>query len=878
MSHLAPAPPPVHDKDTARDFHTGAATAITPDATTAAAAPPKFLRPNFEGIPDELKERPNWVLWVPIWTGSKWTKRPIQPSGFGASTTKPKHWSSFEDVKQAYERAVECGYIEVRQRDKPVERALVGGVGFVFDGKPDEDGLVFAGVDFDSRALEDDIASFTKRLGSYLEASVSRKGAHVIVMARPLTSGISHNGIEMYTSGRFFTMTGCANGRPIIAAPDAFAALADELRNQSGRPQPSERTFQTEYVIDLSLDDFEAAVRYLAGLNPSPFKDYSGWRDLMFACAHAEVTMPAARERIRRLFAEASAKSGGDTANNDQLYEDALKATRQKIARGEKVISAASIISLARARGWTSETAVHYFPGNEAACRDALDEIVAADPHTFTVGDKLVILRVPDQTTPEFEKWNGDLPGTTQVLPADVVERAERLAWMRPARGGGYKRSKPPRDFCSDYITQRRGRYSARPLVGISRVPFMRDDGSIRNEMGYDPQTGIFHDRAPNLKVPSSPSLEDAKAAMQRLLKPFEHYAFENPKTGPLLDLAALLTALERPFMRTAPMFAIKGAQAGTGKGQMVRAIGHFALGTTPPFMAWGHDDDEFKKRLDAMLFASPAVLVIDNCNGRLLRGDTLEMILSEGTATIRPLGKSESVTVRNRTFFMANGNNISISGDMSRRAFVISILPRSPNPERDRFPFTPEEYAINHCDALLSEAYTIMRAYRLASVPRTDLPAVGSFPEWERKVRDLVFWLSGYDLSQEFDKNKQDDPHRQNDAALLAAMHNHFGENWFKPSEVETALKRAAGRRSAHFGLEPGFFSSLSEDQRRQWAEEDALLEASEQVFGSKPVNAKVLGHWAKGNENAFVEDFVLRRQNDKHSKSNQIKVEKVR
>jgi putative DNA primase/helicase len=357
---------------------------------------------------------------------------------------------------------------------------------------------------------------------------------------------------------------------------------------------------------------------------------------------------------------------------------------------------------------------------------------------------------------------------------------------------------------------------------------------------------------------------------MQQLMKPFEHYTFEDPKTGPLLILAALFTALERPFMKTAPMFVVKGAQAGTGKGQMVRAIGHLALGTQPPFMAWGHDDDEFKKRLDAMLFASPAILVLDNCNGRLLQGDTLEMILSEGTATIRPLGKSEGVTVRNRTFFMANGNNIGISGDMSRRAFVISILPRSASPERDRFPFTPEEYVIKNRDTLLGDAYTIMRAYRLAGMPRTHLPAVGSFPDWERKVRDLVFWLSGYDLSNEFDKNKQDDPHRQNDAALLSALHMYFGVNWFKASEVEAALKRAADRR--HFLADSIAFS---DEQRERSMAEDALLEASGQVFGSRPVNAKILGYWAKGMENALVEGLVLRRQIDPHSKSNQIKVE---
>jgi hypothetical protein len=52
-------------------------------------------------------------------------------------------------------------------------------------------------------------------------------------------------------------------------------------------------------------------------------------------------------------------------------------------------------------------------------------------------------------------------------------------------------------------------------------------------------------------------------------------------------------------------------------------------------------------------------------------------------------------------------------------------------------------------------------------------------------------------------------------------------------------------------------------------------MLEAAEQVFGSKPINAKLLGYWAKRIENAFVEGFVLRRQTDPHSKSNQIKVE---
>ena len=201
-------------------------------------APPKFIRPNFDRMPPELKTLKNWVVWGGVWNGSKWTKRPIQISGYGASTTKPKHWSSFEDAKGAYELAVARGYMELREKGA-VQQVSVGGVGFVFDGQPDTEGLVFAGIDFDKVISGSDIASLAeeriRRLGSYTERSVSGGGFHVILKARPLASGIAHDGVEMYTSGRFFTMTGCApeNAR-LVAAADAFAALANELQALAG--------------------------------------------------------------------------------------------------------------------------------------------------------------------------------------------------------------------------------------------------------------------------------------------------------------------------------------------------------------------------------------------------------------------------------------------------------------------------------------------------------------------------------------------------------------------------------------------------------------------------------------------------------------------
>ncbi len=213
----------------------GVTATVTPSNSKAGPqAPPKFLLPKFERMPAELKQRPNWVLWVPIWKGSKWTKRPIQVSGFGAVVTNPKHWSSFEAVKQAYKHANARGYIELREKGRPPQRVPIGGVGFVFDGQPDKDGFVFAGVDFDKVISADhkEIASLAveriKRLGSYCEYSVSGYGLHVVVKAHALSTGIAHGGVELYTEGRFFTMTGQAPGSAqIVAAPDEFAALAE---------------------------------------------------------------------------------------------------------------------------------------------------------------------------------------------------------------------------------------------------------------------------------------------------------------------------------------------------------------------------------------------------------------------------------------------------------------------------------------------------------------------------------------------------------------------------------------------------------------------------------------------------------------------------
>jgi putative DNA primase/helicase len=442
------------------------------------------------------------------------------------------------------------------------------------------------------------------------------------------------------------------------------------------------------------------------------------------------------------------------------------------------------------------------------------------------------------------------------------MERAERITWMKRGQWGP-QRIRPPRDFISDYLTQMRSRYGARPLRGIVRVPYIDDSGKIHFNSGYDPETGLFHDRSPTFDLPPIPSLDTARSAADILLHPFSQYKFDDPAAGQALLLAAIFTAIERPFIPVAPMFVVRSSMPGTGKGLIVRGLVRLAFDTAPVFITWGGSGEEFEKRLAALLLQTPSVLCIDNANGMQIKGDLLESIITEGYADIRPLGYSKIIKVRNRSLVMLTGNNPIITGDMARRSLSIDILPRSADPERDRYPFRPDEIIQRRRSGFLMAALTAMQAFRLAGMPRQGLPAVGSFDVWSRKVRDLVYWLTAYDVSEAFHRNKEEDPRRQGDAALLAALHQHFGVNPFKAADAITVHKRVSDRgRSSLTPLAPT-------------PTEQGLHVAIEDVLGSRDVNAKLFGYWARRVKGARIGGFILDLSHNPATNANDITVQ---
>jgi putative DNA primase/helicase len=621
---------------------------------------------------------------------------------------------------------------------------------------------------------------------------------------------------------------------------------------------------------------FKYAVQHIAN-NSSLFErtedgggDQSVYERLAIAIARSGV------EEAENIFVEAASSA------QDAVPEEDLRLFYQSCTAGradQDGITGGTVINKARELGadfgpWehvaaTSTLTALYAPGKEQKCRELLDHVVAADGCTFTLGDRsgpLVILRKPkDDTLPSGTKWQGDLPAATLAKPADIMMRAERLTWMQRAGGKSddrFIRTAPPRAFVNDYLDQMRGQYAAAPLLGIVRIPRIDDLGVIHFTPGYDGQTGLFHDRVPGFYVPLTPTLDSAREAAEALLLPFSKYKFENSQVGNALLLAAIFTALERPFIPVAPMFVIRSSMPGTGKGLIVNSLARLAYDTKPVVVTWGGNNEEFEKRLAALLLQAPAALSVDNANGMQITGDLLESIITEGCADIRPLGRSETVRVRNRSVLMLTGNNPIITGDMARRALPVSILPQSSDPERDRYGFDPVTVVSQRRSELLQAAFTAMRAFRLAGMPEHGLAAAGSFDQWSRKVRDLVYWITDYDVTEGFRQNKAEDPRLQGDAALLAALHGHFGSKPFRAAEVIATHGRVVSMRHGNGSCTGA---------------EQAVHEALENVLGRSALTAKVVGYWARRVNGARIDGYLLETHQNSKTHTNEITIKQV-
>jgi putative DNA primase/helicase len=147
----------------------------------------RLLLVKVEDIPEELRVRPQWVVWKAV--GDKPDKVPYSArTSRKASSTDLLTWSTFQEALEAY------------------QNGEYAGLGFVFSS-----GDPYTGIDLDNCVGEDgEIAlgalEIVRYFDSYTELSATGSGLHIIV--RGDVPNRRKGEVEVYSSKRFFTVTG----------------------------------------------------------------------------------------------------------------------------------------------------------------------------------------------------------------------------------------------------------------------------------------------------------------------------------------------------------------------------------------------------------------------------------------------------------------------------------------------------------------------------------------------------------------------------------------------------------------------------------------------------------------------------------------------
>lgn len=207
--------------------------------------------PNLDAIPSELKDRPQWVLWrkerrADRQTGeSKLTKVLWNARRGGeAKANDPATWSSFAEAVGGLETFAECD-----------------GIGYVFSADDP-----YVGIDLDGCADDEgELALWAREIvdsvNTYTEYSPSRHGVHLIARAT-LPPGRRRKGpLEMYSEGRYFTMTGDHLWDTPPRIEDRHEEIA-ALHAMHFPPESSSRN-RAGPVTPVSVDDEELLARAL---------------------------------------------------------------------------------------------------------------------------------------------------------------------------------------------------------------------------------------------------------------------------------------------------------------------------------------------------------------------------------------------------------------------------------------------------------------------------------------------------------------------------------------------------------------------------------------------------------------------------------------
>ena len=374
-----------------------------------------------------------------------------------------------------------------------------------------------------------------------------------------------------------------------------------------------------------------------------------------------------------------------------------------------------------------------------------------------------------------------------------TLEMAKLSRWQR--YDGRAKRCVPtdPSAKCLTALLESQNHKFLPEIEAIVRQPILQEDGKIDLQRGYHPKTRLYCSYDPEkYQLEEKPFLGDALKALAELRKLLEEFQFED-SSDESAALCAMLTASVRSLLPFAPMFLIKAHQPGTGKGVLSELIFLMATAEKPSPIAFPKDSAECEKLLLAELLKAPSVLFFDNLTSDLYPHKYLCSAITSETLTGRVLGESRTATVGTKTLILANGNNVTPVGDMTRRVVPICIDTKEEIPASRIFknPNLLQQVRESR-EHYVSCALTIISAWINTGKPHTECPNLNSFEKWSEWCRQPLLWLGLPDPVKKVFTAMNDDPERIQVGRVFNGIRREFETALFSVKELSERVSRS--------------------------------------------------------------------------------------
>jgi hypothetical protein len=224
---------------------------------------------------------------------------------------------------------------------------------------------------------------------------------------------------------------------------------------------------------------------------------------------------------------------------------------------------------------------------------------------------------------------------------------------------------------------------------------------------GFDPGSGIYY-AGPAVQVHHSTKHLDA------LLKDF-CFKTRGDRTN---YIGMLLTAVLVPqFIGSKPAVLFNGNQPELGKTILAQIIATLRDGHPAETVTYNPNDEEFEKRLGAIVRSGVTTLIIDNAKGRgrnpRIESACLERSITDSILSFRLLGSSHEIRAENSHIFCITANAPDVSRDLVTRSTVINLYYEG-DPRRRSFSIADTEgYAEQHRVELLGELIGMVERWK---------------------------------------------------------------------------------------------------------------------------------------------------------------------